>query len=64
MAPGSARGRMRRLPRVKHHLQGSVTAEPSSDVFIGVDLGTSGVRALATDGLGESRGLRVDPVPA
>lgn len=55
---------MRRLPRVKHHLQGSVTAEPSSDVFIGVDLGTSGVRALATDGLGESRGLRVDPVPA
>jgi len=63
MAPGSARGRMRRLPRVKHHLQGSVTAEPSSDVFIGVDLGTSGVRALATDGLGRRLGMTHRSVP-
>ena len=63
MAPGSARGRMRRLPRVKHHLQGSVTAEPSSDVFIGVDLGTSGVRALATDGLGRRLSMTHRSVP-
>lgn len=46
-----------RPPRVKHNWPGPVTTERSSDVIVGVDLGTSGVGALATDGLGRRLGM-------